>query len=116
VKRLGKAIQRILKYVPNASPDTPLCAVNIPGKSLIDSDYTLKLLRFMGKTFGGKEVFGFYPKDIDNKSMRSGAGMAVFLNKHSTPRIMLLGRWLPDAFFIYIRPRVLKWTTTCLPT
>ena len=110
VKRLGKAIQRILKYVPNASPDTPLCTVNIPGKSLIDSAHTLKLLRFTCKTGGGKDVFGFHPEDIGNKSMRSGAAMALFLNKHSTPRIMLLGRWLSDAFLVYIRPQVLEWT------
>ena len=110
VKRFGTAIQRILKYVPNASPDTPLCTINIPGKSLIDSDYTLKLLRFTCKHFGGKEAFGFHPEDIGNKSMRSGAAMALFLNKHSTPRIMLLGRWLSDAFLVYIRPQVLEWT------
>jgi len=30
--------------------------------------------------------------------------------QRSTPRIMFLGRWLSDAFLVYIRPQVLEWT------
>jgi hypothetical protein len=36
--------------------------------------------------------------------------MALFLANHSTAKIMLLGRWLSDAFLAYIRPQVLEWT------
>jgi len=51
-----------------------------------------------------------YTEDIGNKSMTSGAAMALFLNKHSTPRIVLLGRRLSDAFLVYIHPQVVEWT------
>ena len=36
--------------------------------------------------------------------------MALFLNNHPAERIMILGRWLSDAFMVYIRPQVLEWT------
>ena len=38
------------------------------------------------------------------------AAMALFLNDHPAERIMILGRWLSEAFMIYIRPQVLEWT------
>jgi hypothetical protein len=36
--------------------------------------------------------------------------MALFLMDHSPAMIMILGRWSSDAFLVYIRPQVLKWT------
>jgi hypothetical protein len=60
--------------------------------------------------FGGKPTFGFHPHEIGNRSIRSGAAMALFLKDHSTAKIMILGRWSSDAFLAYIRPQVLEWT------
>jgi hypothetical protein len=60
--------------------------------------------------FGGKPTFGFHPHEIGNRSIRSGAAMALFLKDHSTAKIMILGRWSSDAFLVYIRPQVLEWT------
>jgi hypothetical protein len=60
--------------------------------------------------FGGKTTFGFNPHEIGNRSIRSGAAMALFLRDHSTAKIMILGRWSSDAFLVYIRPQVLEWT------
>jgi hypothetical protein len=60
--------------------------------------------------FGGKSTFGFHPHEIGNRSIRSGAAMALFLKDHSTAKIMILGRWSSDAFLVYIRPQVLEWT------
>jgi hypothetical protein len=60
--------------------------------------------------FGGKMTFGFHPHEIGNRSIRSGAAMALFLKDHSTAKIMILGRWSSDAFLVYIRPQVLEWT------
>ena len=48
--------------------------------------------------------------DIGTKSIRSGAAMGLFLANHSTERIMLMGRWLSQAFLVYIRPQVIEWT------
>ena len=36
--------------------------------------------------------------------------MSLFLAGHSPSKIMILGRWLSDAFLDYIRPQVLEWT------
>jgi hypothetical protein len=60
--------------------------------------------------FGGKTTFGFNPHEIGNRSIRSGAAMALFLRDNSTAKIMILGRWSSDAFLVYIQPQVLEWT------
>jgi hypothetical protein len=60
--------------------------------------------------FGGKSTFRFNPHEIGNRSIQSGAAMALFLKVHSTAKIMILGRWSSDAFLVYIRPQVLEWT------
>ena len=62
------------------------------------------------KLCGGKPTFGFNPHEIGNRSIRSGAAMALFLADHSPARIMILGRWSSDAFLVCIRPQVLEWT------
>jgi len=110
--RLARAVQRVLLTVPSPSPDTPLCDIRLSpnSTSIVTSELTKNLLRFTCRTFGGMKTFGFHPHEIGNKSIRSGAAMALFLNNHSTPRIMLLGRWSSDAFLAYIRPQVLEWT------
>jgi len=113
VRRWGSAVKRVLTTVPNASPDTPVCSVRTDSKKtkLITSTNTRNLLRKVCKKYGGKRKFGFAPSEIGNKSTRSGAAMSLFLNNHSTAKIMILGRWKSDAFLVYIRPQVLEWTS-----
>jgi hypothetical protein len=36
--------------------------------------------------------------------------MLLFLMDHSPAKIMILACWSSDAFLVYIRPQVLKWT------
>jgi hypothetical protein len=113
VTSLGHAAQRVLNSVPDAGLDTLLCSVYNPSSSLVSllsDEYTLNLLRSTCAMFGGKPVFGFHPHEIVNRSIRSGAAMALFLKDHSTAKIMILGRWSSDAFLMYIRPQVLEWT------
>ena len=55
-------------------------------------------------------MFGFGPADIGNRSLRSGAAMSLFLMKHSSDEIMILGRWKSRAFLDYIRPQVVQWS------
>ena len=54
-------------------------------------------------------MFEFGPKDIGNRSIRSGSAMALFLTGHSAEKIMLLGRWKSSCFLDYIRPQVIEW-------
>jgi hypothetical protein len=90
-----------------SAKNTPVCLFN---GSQITSSFTRKLLRKTCDVFGGKEKFGFDPKDIGNHSIRSGAAMALFLMDHHPTKIMILGRWKSEAFMDYIRPQVLEWT------
>lgn len=111
--RLAHAVQRVLNFVANAGPETLLCSYqpeNSHQPCHLSDDFTLKLLRNTCKTFGGKTTFGFSPDEIGNRSIRSGAAMALFLKDHSVHKIMILGRWSSDAFLVYIRPQVLEWT------
>jgi hypothetical protein len=111
VIRYGTQVQRILRTVPDATGSTTINTIAIGGKSgLITNTYILNLLRNTCYSFGGKATFGFDPHEIGNKSIRSGAAMALFINDISTAKIMILGRWSSDAFLVYIRPQVLEWT------
>jgi hypothetical protein len=115
VIRFGRAVQRILKYNPEADDSTPLSSMNSRKlkSDSITSTFTLNLIRKTCGDQGGKATFGFDPMEIGNKSLRSGAAMALFLKKHSSDRIMILGRWKSRAFLDYIRPQVIEWTS-CL--
>jgi hypothetical protein len=70
----------------------------------------LTFIRSSCASLGGHRAFGFHPHEIGNKSIRSGAAMALFLANHSPAKIMILGRWSSDAFLVYIRPQILEWT------
>jgi hypothetical protein len=111
VRRWASAVNRIRRTVPEYNDDTPICSFR-SGRTtvMITNSFTLTLLRSFCSNHGGHHRFGFAAHEIGNKSLRSGAAMALFLANHSTAKIMLLGRWLSDAFLAYIRPQVLEWT------
>ena len=106
-------VQRVIRFVRGANADTPLCAIDVKGtrSKFITQDYTLQFMRKVCRFYGGKTRFGFDPEDIGNKSIRSGAAMALFLTDHSSDQIMILGRWKSKAFLVYIRPQIIKWTS-----
>jgi hypothetical protein len=111
VLRWGSAVQRIVSTVPNWNEHTAMCSVFLNDQVLaISNAFVRKLLRHTCALYGGFETFGFHPHEIGNRSIRSGAAMALFLMDHSPAKIMILGRWSSDAFLVYIRPQVLEWT------
>ncbi len=111
VLRYASVIQRIHRLVPNWTPQTQVNTIRVDHKTFrITNSFVRKLLRATCQNFGGKTTFGFDPEEIGNKSIRSGAAMALFLQNISSTRIMLLGQWASDAFLVYIRPQVLEWT------
>jgi hypothetical protein len=111
ILRWGSAIKRILQSHPSSNGDTPLCSTQPEHKQLlITNTFVRHLLRHVCSLLGGEPTFGFHPSDIGNKSIRSGAAMALFLMDHSVAKIMILGRWSSNAFMVYIRPQVLEWT------
>ena len=115
VRRAASLIERIRRLVPGFSGETTIntyaqqSATGLVTLQLASS-YLRAQLRYTCATLGGKDAFGFDRTDIGTKSIRSGAAMGLFLANHSTERIMLMGRWLSQAFLAYIRPQVIEWT------
>ncbi len=112
VLRFASAVRRLVTTFPAWSLDTPLSAVYLATRvTHIDSDLIRNTMRRVCRTRGrGPLRFDFDASEIGNKSIRSGAAMALSLNDHSPYKIMILGRWASDAFLAYIRPQVLEWT------
>jgi hypothetical protein len=73
----------------------------------------LETIRDVCRIYGGKKTFGFDPPEIGNKSLRSGAAMALALShrNHSEMKIMIVGRWRSFAFMAYIRPQIIELTS-----
>ena len=115
VRRAASLIERIRRLVPNFSGSTTINTYAHKARQglvtlQLASGFLLKQLRHTCASLGGKKVFGFESTEIGTKSIRSGAAMGLFLANHSTERIMLMGRWLSQAFLAYIRPQVIEWT------
>jgi hypothetical protein len=111
VLRLASLVERVLRTVPMAGPDTPVSATYLTNKqSKVTAEMLRHNLRLVCTLGGGKEVFGYEAADIGTRSIRSGAAMGLFLMNHPVAKIMILGRWSSDAFLDYIRPQVLEWT------
>jgi hypothetical protein len=112
VLRFVRVVQRVRRFVPDISNETPLCSVNSTQhrSDFVSQTFTRSLMKKICKRFGGKETFGFDEDEIGNRSIRSGAAMALFLQNHSSDKIMILGRWKSKAWLDYIRPQVLEWT------
>jgi hypothetical protein len=114
VRRAASLIDRIRRLVPGFSGST---TINACAHQNNDGLVTLQLasgflqsqLGCACTTLGGKRVFGFDRTEIGTKSVRSGAAMGLFLANHLTERIMLMGRWLSQAFLVCIRPQVIEW-------
>ena len=54
----------------------------------------------------GPDVLGFTSKEVGTHSNRSGAAMMMYLSGTPVYSIMLVGRWLSDAFLRYIEKQV----------
>ena len=91
VNSMGRAVQRVIKFVKDHNDDTPLCTFYKKRRraKFITQDYSLKFIWKICKTYGGVERFGFHKEEIGNRSICSGAAMALFLNDHSSEKIMI---------------------------
>jgi hypothetical protein len=111
VRRSASLIQRIRRLVPNFDDSTTINTMFVGGAILqLASGFLRSQLRHTCTVLGGKAEFGYDAHEIGTKSIRSGAAMGLFLMNHSSERIMLMGRWLSQAFLVYIRPQVIEWT------
>jgi hypothetical protein len=62
-------------------------------------------LRF-AVTMIGEDKLDYKAKDVGTHSIRSGCAMTLVLSNHAAWRIMLTGRWKPQAFLCYIREQI----------
>ena len=102
------------KFVKNNNDNTLLCTFHKRGRraKFITQDYCLKFIRKIYQTYGydGVEHFGFHKEEIGNRSICLGAAIALFLNDHSSDKIMILGRCNSKSFLDYICPQMVHWT------
>lgn len=114
VTRIGWAILRLKRRVNDWGHNTELCTIGeVSNRLRITDTIALEIVRDVCRLRGGKEVFGFDAWEIGNKSLRSGAAMALALgpNNHNEMKIKILGRWRSTAFMAYIRPQILELTS-----
>ena len=84
---------------------------NDKGKpQLISSAKVRNCIRLIATVMGGKDRFGFEPKEIGTHSVRSAAAMAMCLAGAPACTIMLVGRWKSDSFLRCIRKQVKEFT------
>ena len=112
IQRIASLVERIYHRVPSASPDTPInnTMFLLSNESLASSTALRNYIRSSCTCGGGMPTFGFSASDLGTRSIRSGAAMSLFLMNHPIHKIMILGCWSSDAFLVYLRPQVLKWT------
>jgi hypothetical protein len=92
---------------------TPVCVFLQNGTPFeVGSENVTELLRRTCLIlFEGANKYGVVaPEELGTRLIRSGAAMALSLQKGNSDRkIMMLGRWKSLAFLSYIRPQVLEW-------
>jgi hypothetical protein len=71
----------------------------------IASTQVLLALHAASKAVGSAHL-GFEPSEMGKHSLRSGAAMEMYLPGVRGYTIMIIGRWLSDAFLHYIRKQV----------
>ena len=114
VIRLAWAVLRIKRRVTDWGATTEMCTIGTRSNQLrISDEVSLELIRSICRIYGGQDHFGFSPKEIGNRSLRSGAAMALALSpkNYGETQIMILGRWKSNAFMAYIRPQMLELTS-----
>ena len=63
---------------------------------------TEEMLKHIRYTVDNMSDIVFTSKDVDTHSIRSSLVMKLYLAKHPSTIIMLLGRWGSDTFLLYI--------------
>jgi len=75
----------------------------------IRSKDVINMMRESCEVQDGYNKYGIRPEELGTRSIRSGAAMALALQKDaSDKKIMMHGRWKSDAFLKYIRPQVIE--------
>ena len=110
VKLAAEVVQRVRSY-PGSTDDSPINLMMTDDGKIFQ--ITSKSIRTQIKTtveIIGPKVLGFSKDDVGTHSIRSGGAMALHLAGVSPLTIMLIGRWRSEAFLLYIRKQVQKFS------
>ena len=71
VNSIGRAFQRVIKFVKDHNDNTPLCTFHKRRRrsKYITQDDSLKFIRKICKPYGGVKRFGFHKEEIGNRSI-----------------------------------------------
>ena len=105
VRNWATIVKRIRSH-PGANDDTAVSAVWRNNRiEHITSDELINAIDAAADSIG-YEKLGLKKGDLGLHSIRSGAAMAMYLDKVPIYTIMMIGRWSSDAFLRYIRKQV----------
>jgi hypothetical protein len=108
--RSAAAIVRRIRGYNGTTADTPTSAVLINNRiTQVTSENVINALRDAVVAIGEHRL-GITKDQIGTHSIRSGAAMAMYLGECAVFTIMLIGRWLSDAFLRYIRKQVMEFS------
>ncbi len=110
VKLAASIVKRVRSY-PGANDDTPINLMMDEKGTIfpITSTSIRNQIRNTVKIIGPKNL-GFGPDEVGTHSIRSGGAMALHLADVSPLTIMMIGRWRSEAFLLYIRKQVQKFS------
>ena len=110
--RLAFLVERVLRTVPMAGPDTPVSATYLNNEqSNVTAEMLKRNLRLACTLGGGREVFGYGAADIGTRSIRSGAAMGLFLmNQPPSGKDHDPGHVVIRRLSGLHKPQVLEWT------
>jgi hypothetical protein len=101
VLQWARLVNRIWTY-PGTTEDTSVCTVQRHDRcDQITSRQIILALRAACAAIGSA-CLGFGPSEISTHSLQLGAAMEMYLAGVPVYTIMLIGRWLSDAFLRYI--------------
>ena len=105
VRSWAAVCRRVISY-SDTDENTPVNTIFVDAKlSTISSTTVRDKLRSVADGVR-EDMLSFESDDIGTHSVRSGAGMAMYLAGVPTFSIMMIGRWFSDSFLKYIRKKV----------
>ena len=109
IRAWAKIVSRV-RNIPGSTDDTFVNSFFDNGRCHHVTGDDVKTALRAAATIIGEDRLGFKPHEVGTHSIRSGAAMAMYLDEVPVYSIMLMGRWLSDAFLRYIRKQVVQFS------
>ena len=111
VKAWAAIVSRILQYKgTDSSTEVDMFVDSDDKRSHIKANKVAQNLKKVG-TSVGKTRLGFNASRVGTHSIRTSFAMMLYLQHIHPSTIMLIGRWISNAFLPYIRPQVQQFSS-----